>query len=142
MTTATKPKPAVAGSSRTACLTWVLKMPTIGAFWEELAELARDQNWSHEEYLAALLQRRVADRESKGTTMRIRTAHFPQVKTLEDFTLDRLPPLRRDVLAHLAKGDVRREGGERDPARSCSTRPATGSPGLAKPTTSAGWRRS
>jgi DNA replication protein DnaC len=29
--------------------------------------------------------------------MRIRTAHFPQVKTLEDFNLDHLPSLRRDV---------------------------------------------
>src|SRR4051794_10562038 len=80
----------------------VLKTPTIGAFWQELADQARDQNWSHEEYLAALLQRQVADRESKGTTMRIRTAHFPQVKTLEDFNLDHLPSLRRDVLAPLA----------------------------------------
>jgi DNA replication protein DnaC len=52
--------------------------------------------------LAALLQRQVADRESKGTVMRIRTAHFPTVKTLEDFNLDHLPSLRRDVLAHLA----------------------------------------
>jgi DNA replication protein DnaC len=34
--------------------------------------------------------------------MRVRTAHFPQVKTLEDFNLDHLPSLRKDVLAHLA----------------------------------------
>jgi DNA replication protein DnaC len=39
---------------------------------------------------------------SAGTTMRIRTAHFPQAKTLEDFNLDHLPSLGRDVLAHLA----------------------------------------
>lgn len=80
----------------------VLKTPTIGRCWEELANQARDENWSHEEYLAALLQRQVADRESAGTTMRIRTAHFPQVKTLEEFNLDHLPSLRRDLLAHLA----------------------------------------
>ncbi|MFZ3492245.1 IS21-like element helper ATPase IstB [Streptomyces sp. 5.8] len=111
MTTSTQAKPDTAGSfpkdgmpSMIAYLTRVLKMPTVGAFWEELADQARDQNWSHEEYLAALLQRQVADRESKGTTMRIRTAHFPQVKTLEDFNLDHLPSLRRDVLAHLATG--------------------------------------
>jgi DNA replication protein DnaC len=85
-------------------LTRVLKTPTISLFWEELAVQARDENWSHEEYLAAVLQRQVADRESKGTTMRIRTAHFPAVKTLEDFNLDHLPSLRRDVLAHLATG--------------------------------------
>jgi DNA replication protein DnaC len=90
--------------SMIAYLTRVLKTPTIGAFWEELADQARDQNWSHEEYLAALLQRQVADRESKGTTMRIRTAHFPSIKTLEDFNLDHLPSLRRDLLAHLATG--------------------------------------
>ncbi|MFJ9712004.1 IS21-like element helper ATPase IstB [Streptomyces sp. NPDC101234] len=51
-----------------------------------------------------MLQRQVADRESKDTTMRIRTARFPQVKTLEDFDLEHLPSLRRDVLAHLATG--------------------------------------
>lgn len=71
--------------SMIAYLTRVLKTSTIGACWEDLAAQARDENWSHEEYLAALLQRQVADRESKGTVMRIRTAHFPQVKTLEDF---------------------------------------------------------
>jgi hypothetical protein len=60
-------------------LTRVLKTPTIGRCWEDLAAQARDENWSHEEYLAAVLQRQVAERESAGTTMRIRTAHFPQV---------------------------------------------------------------
>jgi hypothetical protein len=89
MTTATKAKTGTGTATKDgltsmiAYLTRVLKTPTIGAFWEELAEQARDENWSHEEYLAALLQRQVADRESKGTVIRICTAHFPQVKTLE-----------------------------------------------------------
>lgn len=113
MTTATKNKttatiahsqPPDGLPSMLAYLTRVLKIPTIGRCWEELAEQARAENWSHEEYLAALLQRQAADRESAGTIMRIRTAHFPQVKTLEDFNLDHLPSLRRDVLAHLATG--------------------------------------
>ena len=60
MTTVTKPKPPASGPtdgmpSMIAYLTRVLKTPTIAAFWEELAAQARDQNWSHEEYLAALL---------------------------------------------------------------------------------------
>ena len=88
--------------SKMAYLTRVLKTPTIGRVWEDLAAQARDANWSHEEYLAAVLERQVADRESAGTMMRIRTAHFPAVKTLEDFNLDHLPSLRKDVLAHLA----------------------------------------
>jgi DNA replication protein DnaC len=106
-TNGSAPKPATPADglpSLLAYLTRVLKTPTIGRCWEEIADQARDENWSHEEYLAALLQRQVADRESAGTIMRIRTAHFPQVKTLEDFNLDHLPSLRRDVLAHLATG--------------------------------------
>lgn len=62
----------------------------------------RGGRWSHEEYLAAVLQRQIADREANGTSLRIAGAHFPAVKTLEDFNLDHQPSLRRDVLAHLA----------------------------------------
>ena len=79
-----------------------LKTPTIGRVWEQLAATARDEGWSHEEYLAAVLQRQVADREANGTSLRIAGAHFPQIKTLEDFSIDYQPSLRRDVLAHLA----------------------------------------
>src|SRR5690349_24217283 len=88
--------------SKLAYLTRALKWPTIARVWEDLTAQARDLNWSHEEYLTAVLERQVADRESAGTTMRIRTAHFPSVKTLEEFNLDHLPSLRRDLLAHLA----------------------------------------
>src|SRR4051794_36829385 len=90
--------------SKLAYLTRALKTPTIARVWEDLAAQARDLNWSHEEYLTAVLERQVADRESAGTTMRIRTAHFPAVKTLQEFNLDHLPSLRRDLLAHLATG--------------------------------------
>lgn len=88
--------------SHIAYLTRVLKTPTITRVFEDLAETAREQAWSHEEYLAAVLARQVADREESGARIRIGSAHFPQVKTLEDFTLDHQPSLRRDVLAHLA----------------------------------------
>jgi DNA replication protein DnaC len=89
-------------SSQIAYLTRALKMPTIGRTWEDIATQARDLGWSHEEYLAAVLERQSADRESAGSMMRIRTAHFPAIKTLEDFNYDHLPSLRRDLLAHLA----------------------------------------
>ncbi len=101
---ASKSGPSDGLAAQLAYLTRVLKTPTIAACWEQLAEQAREANWSHEEYLAALLGRQVADREAAGTTMRIRTAHFPAVKTLEDFNLNHLPSLRRDILAHLATG--------------------------------------
>ena len=34
--------------------------------------------------------------------MRIAAAHFPAVKTIEDFTFDHVPAATRDVIAHLA----------------------------------------
>ena len=89
-------------TSTMAYLTRVLKTPTIGRCWEELAVQAREAGWSHEDYLATVLQRQVADREANDTALRIAGAHFPQVKTLEDFNTDHQPSLRRDILAHLA----------------------------------------
>lgn len=60
--------------STLAHLVKVMKTPTIGRVWEDLAEIAREQGWSHEEYLAAVLERQVADREANGTALRIQTA--------------------------------------------------------------------
>lgn len=88
--------------SQIAYLARVLKTPTIARVWDELAQLARDQAWSHEEYLAAVLARQVSDREASGAAIRIGAAHFPAIKTLEDFNPDHQPSLRRDILAHLA----------------------------------------
>ena len=56
-----------------------------------LAEGARAENWSHEEYLVACLQREVSARESHGGEGRIRTARFAARKSLEEFDFD-LPP--------------------------------------------------
>lgn len=96
------PKTSEQVASKLAYLSRALKTPTIGRVWDDLADRARAENWAHEEYLAAVLERQLADREAAGTTMRIRTAHFPAIKTLEDFNLDHLPSLRKDLLAHLA----------------------------------------
>ena len=83
-------------------LTRMLKTPTIRRCWAELGDRARADGWSHEQYLAALLQRQVSEREANGTSLRIAGAKFPAVKTLEDFNFDHVPGLPRDVIAHLA----------------------------------------
>lgn len=79
-----------------------LKTPVIAEMFSSLGDQARTEGWSHEEYLAAVLGRQVASRTANGTRMRISGAHFPQVKTLEDFTFEHLPTAPRDVIAHLA----------------------------------------
>lgn len=55
-----------------------INMPTIRRTWKQLADQARDEGWSHEEYLASVLQRQVADREVSGTALRIAGRIFPR----------------------------------------------------------------
>ncbi len=88
--------------SEVAFLARELKTPVITETFAALGDQARDQGWSHEEYLAAVLGRQVASRTANGTRMRISAAHFPAVKTIEDFTFDHIPAATRDLVAHLA----------------------------------------
>jgi len=88
-----------------AFLTRALKAPTLREAVPRLAERARSEAWSHEEFLAACLQREVAARESHGGEGRIRAAKFPARKSLEDFDYDHARGLRRDIIAHLGTLD-------------------------------------
>src|SRR5215212_1194250 len=88
-----------------AFLTRALKAPTLRESVPRLAERARAESWSHEEFLIACLQREVAARESHGGEGRIRAARFPARKSLEEFDFDHARGLRRDVIAHLGTLD-------------------------------------
>jgi len=88
-----------------AYLTRTLKAPSLAAAVDRLAERARAESWTHEEFLAACLQREVAARESHGGEARIRTARFPARKALEDFDYDHQRSLKRDTIAHLGTLD-------------------------------------
>ena len=92
-------------ASEIAYLTRALKAPTLGGAVARLAERARTENWTHEEFLAACLQREVAARESHGGEGRIRSARFPARKSLEDFDFDHQRSLKRDTIAHLGTLD-------------------------------------
>jgi DNA replication protein DnaC len=81
-----------------------MKAPRIREAAPRLASKARDNNWTHEEYLAAVLSREVAAREASGAETRARAAGFPARKSLEDFSFDHQPGVKRDTIAHLATG--------------------------------------
>jgi hypothetical protein len=53
-------------SAEVAFLTRALKAPTLRESVGRLAERARAESWSHEEFLVACLQREVSARESHG----------------------------------------------------------------------------
>jgi len=50
-----------------------------------LAGRAREESWSHERFLEAVLSTEIASRESHGGEARIKAARFPSRKTLEEF---------------------------------------------------------
>jgi DNA replication protein DnaC len=88
-----------------AFCTRALKAPSLRESVPRLAERARAESWTHEEFLAACLQREVAARDSHGGEGRIRAARFPARKSLEEFDYDHARGLKRDVIAHLGTLD-------------------------------------
>jgi len=88
-----------------AFLTRALKAPTLRDAVDRIAERARAENWTHEEFLVACLSREVSARDSHGGEGRIRAAHFTGRKSLEDFDFDHARGLGRDLIAHLGTLD-------------------------------------
>lgn len=76
-----------------------LRAPRITEAAQRLADQARDAGWTHEDYLAAVLEREVSARSASGAQLRIRAAGFPARKTLEDFDFDAQPAIRQQAAA-------------------------------------------
>jgi DNA replication protein DnaC len=93
-----------------------LKAPRITEAAGRLADHARDTGWTHEDYLAAVLDREVAARNASGAQLRIRAAGFPARKTLEEFDWDAQPTVRQQVTA-LASGAFLTEARNPAPAK-------------------------
>jgi DNA replication protein DnaC len=92
-------------SAEVAFLTRALKAPTLRESVPRLAERARSEAWSHEEFLVACLQREVSARDSHGGEGRIRAARFPARKSLEEFDFEHARGVKREVIAHLGTLD-------------------------------------
>jgi len=92
-------------SSELAWLCRALKAPSLAAGIDRLAARAREQGWTHEQFLAACLEREVLARQSHGGEARIKAARFPARKMLEDFDFDHQHSVRRDIIAHLGQLD-------------------------------------
>jgi DNA replication protein DnaC len=78
-------------------LAGALKAPRILEAATRLADQARDAGWTHEDYLAAVLERDVSARNASGAQLRIRAAGFTAHKTIEDFDWDAQPTIRQTI---------------------------------------------
>ena len=65
--------------------TRALKMPGAARVYEALGRQAREEHWSHEEYLHEVLSAEQTSRQDSAVRQRQRDARFPEVKTLDTF---------------------------------------------------------
>jgi DNA replication protein DnaC len=79
-----------------------LKLPSVLRDYEERARQAQDAQWDYEEYLRELLETEVADREARTVQRRLRAAHFPDHKTLEQLDWKALSGISKPKLSALA----------------------------------------
>ena len=70
-----------------------LRLPTLGEQFARLAEEAVKEKQSHLSYLEALLGTEVEERDHRAMARRIQEAHFPAVKTLEEFDFAQSPQI-------------------------------------------------
>ena len=65
-----------------------LKLPFLKTHHAELAQQAAEQSWTHADYLARLIDGQYQQRRQSIIERRLKAAHFPVLKTLEQFRWD------------------------------------------------------
>ena len=82
----------------------VLHLPTVAAQSVPLAEQAERERQPYLSYLEALLAAELEDRERRAVERRIKEAHLPHVKTLDEFDFRQTPTVSPTQLSDLAEG--------------------------------------
>ena len=79
----------------------ILKMPAIGREYLGLARQARDGGWPYEDFLKQLLEAEVRSRQDHTASLRLRQAHFPDIKTLDQIAWAALEGISRPKILEL-----------------------------------------
>lgn len=82
----------------------ILRLPTVSAQFATMAEEAVRAQQSHLEYLEALLAAEREERDQRQVQRRLRDAHVPRLKTLEEFDFSQCPKVSPTELRGLADG--------------------------------------
>src|SRR4051812_16913685 len=75
-----------------------LKAPAAARALPKIADRARAEERSYEQFAAALLKTETDSRDSHGGQSRIKAARFPARKTLEEFDFSFQASLRRETV--------------------------------------------
>jgi DNA replication protein DnaC len=79
-----------------------LKLPAFRRGYEALARQANDGGWAYEDYLRELLDAEVRSRQERSAAGRLREAHFPEIKTLDQIDWQALLGISRPKILELA----------------------------------------
>ena len=81
-----------------------LRLPAVSQYGSPLAEQAIKERQTHLGYLEALLQTELEERERKAVERRIKDAHLPRFKTLEEFNFSQAVKVNAAQIQELAPG--------------------------------------
>jgi DNA replication protein DnaC len=82
----------------------VLRLPAVAEQCAPLAEEAVKQRQTYLRYLEALLSVELEERERNTIARRIKDAHLPRTKTLDEFDFSKAPQIRATEISELAQG--------------------------------------
>jgi DNA replication protein DnaC len=94
-----------AATSELAHLFRALKAPAAARALPKLADRARSEEWSYEQFAAVLLKTEIDSRDSHGGQARIKAARFPARKTLEEFEYSFQRSIKKTTILHLGQLD-------------------------------------
>src|SRR2546425_8918471 len=78
--------------------------------WRELVRRAEQDEWSYRDFLALLLSEEIAHRQQTRIARMVRRAHFPFLKTVDDFNFTYQSTVRLALLGSVLASDFVTEG--------------------------------
>jgi len=82
-----------------------LKLPTMHAECEKIAQRCASDNADHLAYLLQLCELELIERERKAAERRLKMARFPAHKLLDEFDFQARPSINKPLLLELVKGE-------------------------------------
>ena len=80
-----------------------LCLPVIAQNYTRLAQEAAAHNQTFQDYLFALLEAEVVQRDENAQKLRLSRAHFPVIKTLDSFDFGAIPSLNKALVLELSR---------------------------------------
>jgi DNA replication protein DnaC len=82
-----------------------LRLPTVRREWEAVANSCAKDGRPYGDFLLALTERELIEREQRAAQRRIKSARFPVIKNLEDFDFGVQPSINETLVRQLATGE-------------------------------------